>query len=241
MGANLVPILRNFSIKNAPGNSTDITESMKDGCVTAGDHRLLRFDMRTYNKGNADFNMGKPIEHPEIFEWSAAHGHWHNKHFNEYTLFNMLGQAVVPGFKQGFCLEDIERIDPNASPTPKFHCDAEGRVDQGVQPGWADVYSVGLPCQFIVIDGVQDGYYRLLATTNARFVAHEDDYTDNTIIVGLHLHGDTVIQLTEQDNWRWCHKCQGLAFAGNPSPGACPAGGLHDHAGSGNYSLVQYS
>jgi rubrerythrin len=44
---------------------------------------------------------------------------------------------------------------------------------------------------------------------------------------------------SEQDNWRWCNKCQGLAFAGNPSPGACPAGGTHDHAGSGNYRLIQ--
>ena len=38
-----------------------------------------------------------------------------------------------------------------------------------------------------------------------------------------------------QDNWRWCNKCQGLAYAGNLSLGACPAGGTHDHSGSGNY------
>jgi hypothetical protein len=44
---------------------------------------------------------------------------------------------------------------------------------------------------------------------------------------------------SEQDNWRWCSKCQGLAFAGNPSLGACPAGETHDHAGSGNYRLIQ--
>ena len=43
----------------------------------------------------------------------------------------------------------------------------------------------------------------------------------------------------EQDNWRWCNKCQGLAFGGSPAPGACPAGGTHDHAGSGNYRLIQ--
>jgi hypothetical protein len=24
----------------------------------------------------------------------------------------------------------------------------------------------------------------------------------------------------EQDNWRWCNKCQGLAYAGNPTVGA---------------------
>lgn len=41
-----------------------------------------------------------------------------------------------------------------------------------------------------------------------------------------------------QDNWRWCTKCQGLAFAGNSSLGPCPAGGTHDHTGSGNYSLI---
>ena len=41
-----------------------------------------------------------------------------------------------------------------------------------------------------------------------------------------------------QANWRWCTKCQGLSFAGNASPGACPAGGHHDHAGSSDYVLA---
>ena len=40
-----------------------------------------------------------------------------------------------------------------------------------------------------------------------------------------------------QRNWRWCSKCQGLWFGGNPA-GKCPAGGTHTKAGSGNYSLV---
>ena len=40
-----------------------------------------------------------------------------------------------------------------------------------------------------------------------------------------------------QSNWRWCHKCQGLFFGGNPGP-VCPAGGTHDKTGSGNYSLL---
>ena len=41
-----------------------------------------------------------------------------------------------------------------------------------------------------------------------------------------------------QRNWRWCSKCQGLWFAGNPSQGVCPQGGTHTKSGSGNYSLV---
>jgi hypothetical protein len=43
--------------------------------------------------------------------------------------------------------------------------------------------------------------------------------------------------LQTQDNWRWCNKCQGLAFAGNGAPRKCPQGGNHDHTGSGNYGL----
>lgn len=40
-----------------------------------------------------------------------------------------------------------------------------------------------------------------------------------------------------QRNWRWCSKCQGMWFGGNPA-GPCPAGGKHTKTGSGNYSLV---
>jgi hypothetical protein len=39
-----------------------------------------------------------------------------------------------------------------------------------------------------------------------------------------------------QDNWRWCHKCQGLFFAGFPGS-HCPAGGAHDSSPSSNYLL----
>jgi hypothetical protein len=40
-----------------------------------------------------------------------------------------------------------------------------------------------------------------------------------------------------QSNWRWCHKCEGLFFGGNPNP-KCPAGGAHEKVGSGNYFLA---
>jgi hypothetical protein len=40
-----------------------------------------------------------------------------------------------------------------------------------------------------------------------------------------------------QSGWRWCKKCQGLAFSPN-QPSVCPAGGGHDHNSSGNYALA---
>jgi hypothetical protein len=38
-----------------------------------------------------------------------------------------------------------------------------------------------------------------------------------------------------QDQWRWCCKCQMLAFDGHST---CAAGGAHINTGSGNYSLT---
>ncbi len=41
-----------------------------------------------------------------------------------------------------------------------------------------------------------------------------------------------------QSNWRWCKKCQGMFFGGNATDGVCPAGGTHNHTGSGDYKLI---
>jgi hypothetical protein len=40
-----------------------------------------------------------------------------------------------------------------------------------------------------------------------------------------------------QTGWRWCKKCQGMAYGGG-SLGICPAGGLHDHSGGGSYVMA---
>ncbi len=44
--------------------------------------------------------------------------------------------------------------------------------------------------------------------------------------------------MSQQGNWQYCKKCEGLFFAGN-NPGVCPAGGTHDDSLSGGYLLSQ--
>jgi hypothetical protein len=45
--------------------------------------------------------------------------------------------------------------------------------------------------------------------------------------------------MSTQNGWRWCHKCQGFFFAGNPSQGACPADHqAHDASQSAHYAAV---
>jgi hypothetical protein len=64
---------------------------------------------------------------------------------------------------------------------------------------------------------------------------HQDSGSDDYVLI----HDAPAAALASgQNNWQWCNKCQGLAFAGNPTPGPCPAGGQHVHTDSFNYLLL---
>jgi hypothetical protein len=190
MGANLVPIVRNFAISNETFAAND--HSVEDGCVMPGTHRVMRFDFLSHNIGNADLVVGAPKDHPEWFVESASHGHFHLKDFNEFILYDCSGNQVTKGYKQAFCLIDSEH--PSSwGPAAKQFTDCN--ANQGVSAGWADLYYAALPCQFIVIDGIPDGDYVLVSTTNALHLIPEDTYADNRIYTGLHIQGDTVTEI----------------------------------------------
>lgn len=187
MGVNLVTRVRNFSIQSRTFSASD--HDVQDGCVTPGSHKLLRFDFLSYNAGNADLVIGSPAARPDLFVWSAGHGHYHLKDFNEFLLFNAAGNLATVGYKQAFCAIDIERISPNASASARFN---DCNSDQGISAGWADVYSSFLACQFVIVDGLANGDYTLQSTTNAQHLVGEDCFGDNTIWTGLRITGNTV-------------------------------------------------
>lgn len=186
MGANLVPAVRNFSIdSNYEGDQHEID----DGCLTSGIHRVLRFDFLSKNIGDADFVIGRPIDRPDLFYFSAAHNHYHMKEFNQYKLYDSVGNLVVPSKKPGFCLADVEKVLTSAGPM-KFPLSCKEDEVMGISAGWADVYTADLECQFLVIDGIPDGDYTLVASTNTGHAVPETNYDDNTICQGLHIEGN---------------------------------------------------
>lgn len=190
MGVNLVTRVRNFSIHNQTFSASD--HDVQDGCVTPGSHKLLRFDFLSYNAGDADLVIGSPAARPDLFVWSAAHGHYHLKDFNQFLLFDAAGSLATIGYKQAFCAIDIERISAAASASGHFH---DCNSNQGISAGWADVYNKFLACQFIVIDGIANGDYTLQSTTNTQHKVGEDCYGDNTIWTGLRITASTVQEI----------------------------------------------
>jgi hypothetical protein len=153
----------------------------------------MRFDLYCNNRGNEDLVIGNPADHPEIFERSDVFGWQFKDKFYTYNLKNDSG-VVREGYKVAFCLlGGRSRKDGRT-----FDCDY-----QGIEAGKRDLYSAGLPCQFIIIDDLANGDYTLETTANApsvkavktgkgNIIIEEDDYDDNTIEIQLRINGDTV-------------------------------------------------
>ncbi|KAI9775530.1 MAG: hypothetical protein M1839_001071 [Geoglossum umbratile] len=190
MGPNLIPKVENFSIENHTAKDHEIG----DGCITPGTHKVLRFDFLTQNVGDKDFVVGRPVDRPDLFEFSTAHGHYHMKKFNQYNLYDVLGNLVVPSKKLGFCLIDVKKVFDSAGPAKYTSCSATAVM--GISVGWADLYASTLDCQFLVIDGVPDGDYTLVSITNTARAILEDNFDDNTVCQGLHIEGQTVSVLS---------------------------------------------
>jgi len=65
MSARLVPIVRNFVISHDV--FTVGSPDVRDGCITPGPHRLLRFDVLCHNAGDTDIVLGAPASRPDLF------------------------------------------------------------------------------------------------------------------------------------------------------------------------------
>jgi len=66
----------------SPGDCT-----LVEGCVGGiGTRKTLEFETEIVNQGTADVVLGDPRDHPELFEFSPCHGHYHMKEAIHYTL-----------------------------------------------------------------------------------------------------------------------------------------------------------
>lgn len=193
-GVNLLPIVRNFRINTA--HFTEASADVADGCVTPGEHFLLRFDFLVHNAGLVDLVIGDPAEASHLFVRSVGHDHLHLRDFNEYRLFDREGRQVIESYKQAFCLFDSQRLSEWARLTRQFipeDCDTY----QGLSAGWADLYPARITCQFIAIDQIPDGDYAFVATTNSRALVDEVNYGDNRICIELSIRGYSVTEVNQ--------------------------------------------
>ena len=88
--------------------------SVREGNVTPGVRRVLRFSVFTPNIGDADIYLGDPNTHVAandgLYEYASCHAHYHFQHYAEYRLIDPRTGKVWRAAKRGFCMLDT---DPN--------------------------------------------------------------------------------------------------------------------------------
>jgi len=201
LGVNLVPRADKFHIVEKEFRTMDTDPfadgSVEDGCITAGLHRVLRFNTYCFNVGDTDFIIGEPKNRLDVFDKPEKLGLPKSRHewimkekFYVYILSNDSGIRRI-GYKRPWCLSDGEN----------FNCTV-----QGIGAGKKDTYNQDLPCQFIEIGDIPDGTYTfsvianapsvIAARKNENFLFKEDNYSDNCISITLKIKGNDPPQVS---------------------------------------------
>lgn len=143
-----------------------------------GIRKLLRFDVWVHNRGDQDIVLGDPRAHPDLFVFSACHGHYHFAQASLYELLDASDQVAATGRKQGFCLEDTNPSSPATTWPRRYNCQ-----NQGIQVGYADVYPAELDCQWIDVTDLPPGDYVLHVAWNPQHLIPEATTDNNEAFV----------------------------------------------------------
>lgn len=129
-----------------------------EGCMSGyGMRQLLRFTTHILNSGNQDYVIGEAVTGDQ-FEWDPCHNHWHYEGYAEYLLYDTQGHELPVGFKNGFCVMDLEC---GGGGTGQYGCST-----MGISAGCGDIYDAGLDCQWIDITDLPEGLYTLVVRVN---------------------------------------------------------------------------
>lgn len=138
-----------------------------------------------------------PVEAELRYISSETHAHWHLLGFERYELRRAAdGELVAPDRKTGFCLGD--RFDsprelPNEPRQAVWTQECGLRnpgllhVREGISPGYGDDYVPTLEGQYVELDDVPAGRYRLVHRVNPTRALREVDYSNNSASVLLDL------------------------------------------------------
>ena len=155
--------------------------SFVEQCVGGlGERRLLRFSVEAINQGQATLTVPPPEERPDLFLFSACHGHFHFGGFASYELLDPSGKSLLKGRKQAYCMEDTIQVaqGPNVGCSKVYDC-----YNQGIQAGWSDLYGNTLDCQWLDITEIPAGNYQLKVSLNPSQSFQEVSFDNNTAIV----------------------------------------------------------
>ena len=133
--------------------------TINEGCLSGfGMRDVLRFTTWIKNIGNSDYYIGSPSSYPGQFDYDNCHQHYHYAGYARYDLYDAQGNQLPVGFKNGFCVMDLECMDGG---NQKYGCS-----NMGISAQCGDIYGASLDCQWIDVTDLDTGNYTLVTKVN---------------------------------------------------------------------------
>lgn len=143
------------------------------------------------------------------------HAHIHYRAFAEYSLVPVdPAGPVVASKKSDFCMIDVQDMwfglpgngardhhFPQCNTFDPESVDDEGRIvqHQGINRGWADVYTWDLPGQYIDITDLDDGIYDVVNAVNPLSLIDEIDTGNNVAATRIRLQDGVITCIPVND------------------------------------------
>jgi lysyl oxidase len=143
---------------------------------------------RTRDRPLSQRDVGCMLRHP-------GHRHWHFDAMAAYSLRRPgTDNALVARNKVSFCLRDNLRIPRQRVVVPRRHFGRCSRnSQQGISPGWVDVYKADLNGQWLRLpSSVDDEVVCLDLVADPRGLLTETNEADNATSVAVRIDGDDV-------------------------------------------------
>jgi hypothetical protein len=127
-----------------------------------------------------------------------GHDHWHFESMAGYALRRPGDERpMVTRDKVSFCLRDNRRVPGQPVVVPRTHYGECSRTrEQGISPGWVDVYSADLDGQWLRLPDGAAGLLCLDLRADPLNLVAETDETDNGTSLTVRVTGDSVRRAT---------------------------------------------
>ena len=167
-----------------------------DGDGSTADDRTALQNVYGDTDGSGEYTSGSDTVLRSVvagcFVFHGAHNHWHFDNFARYRLLSLEGERLRAHAKVGFCMLDTLSVDPSLPgySGSRRYVGCPDLGIQGISVGWADVYTVDTPGQFISVEGIPNGTYCLVGRADPADRILEADETDNVVRTRVRF-GDT--------------------------------------------------
>ena len=191
----------NTVITNDGPGAFDVRGSRPDTAT-----KRMNLTQRVYRSDGTYRNIAIPLSGSYGFYSGDGHDHWHVYRLQEFTIRRVnadgsLGNVAGRGAKTGFCFYDNTKVNlglSGAPQTPVYRgCGGEDSltVTMGLSVGWGDTYGANLHLQWIKINGLPDGKYRVHVTADPSNRFLEGNETNNRSFTTIQIRGNTVAVL----------------------------------------------